>query len=66
MSLTDELERLIAAEGPRVEAEPEYARLARFLQEMKDRDLVRPQEYGLPLVDTVGASLARPRDREPE
>ncbi len=62
MSLTQELQEVVETEKRRFESQPEYARLARFLEDMKARDLVRPEEYGLPLIDTIGSSVPGARD----
>ncbi|GEM_PF-3897557 len=54
MTLMQEIQGAIEAGKARFEREPRYVRLTRYLEVMRERNLVRPQEYGLPLVDTVG------------
>lgn len=56
--IVDEVRDLQAEGDLRKKRDPELLRLWEFLQSMKDRGLVRKQEYDLPQVDTVGADPA--------
>lgn len=54
-SLVDQVRELQVKIAPQKQLSTEILRLSEFYQTMKDRGLIRKQEYNLPQLDTIGA-----------
>ena len=60
MSLTSEIEDLIAEKSRSLPQDSELKKLSDFYERMKKAGLVKAPKYDLPQVDTIGREALRP------
>ena len=59
METVDEVQKVLAEKEQEFGSNPEFVRLREFYEEMKNRGLVKKQEYSFPPLDTAGQQLYR-------
>jgi hypothetical protein len=57
MSISEKLKDVLREEGQKFEDNLDFVKLQEFYVEMKNKGLVRKQEYNLPPLDTIGRSI---------
>jgi hypothetical protein len=59
MTLREEVEKALSETKEELSKRPEFKRLNDFYETMKREGVIRPKEYDLPQLDTVGRRLYR-------
>ncbi len=61
MSLTDQVQELVAAKSQELSKDESFQKLRDFYEEKKKDGVAKPPQYDLPQVDTIGRSIREPR-----